>query len=79
MKVLLLSYRMSKSTNNSRQLLPLSKEEMDELDNFLMSDITSDETMALDTLDGYLTAMVSGPVTLKLDEWLTWYMGTDKR
>lgn len=43
---------MSKSTDNSGQLLPLSQEEMDELDDFLMSDITSDETMALDVLDG---------------------------
>ncbi len=58
---------MSKSTN---QLLPLSQEEMDELDDFLMSDDTSDETMALETLDGYLTAIVSGPVMLKLNDWL---------
>ncbi len=61
---------MSKSTNNSEQLLPLSQEEMDELDDFLMSDDTSDETMALETLDGYLTAIVSGPVMLKLNDWL---------
>ncbi len=61
---------MSKSTNNSKQLLPLSQEEMDELDDFLMSDDTSDETMALETLDGYLTAIVSGPVMLKLNDWL---------
>ena len=57
-------------SNYSKQSLPLSQEEMDELDNFLMSDITSDETMALEVLDGYLTAIVSGPVTLKLDDWL---------
>ena len=70
---------MSKSTDNSGQLLPLSQEEMNELDDFLMSDITSDETMALDVLDGYLTAIVSGPVTLKLDEWLPGIWGADKR
>ncbi|NBQ68688.1 MAG: YecA family protein [Nitrosomonadaceae bacterium] len=69
---------MSKSTNNSGQLLPLSQEEMNELDDFLMSDITSNETMALDMLDGYLTAIVSGPVTLKLDEWLPGIWGPTK-
>lgn len=49
---------------------PLTDEELDELDNFLMSDATSDEIMALDTLDGFLTAIVSGPVMLRPSEWL---------
>lgn len=53
-----------------KELSPLSQEEMDELDDFLMSDITSDETMLLDILDGYLTAIVTGPVTLTLNDWL---------
>lgn len=51
-------------------MAPLSEEEMEELDNFLMSDSTSDETMMLDCLDGFLTAIVTGPVTLKPSEWL---------
>lgn len=70
---------MSKSTNNSKQLLPLSQEEMDELDDFLMSDDTSDETMALETLDGYLTAIVSGPVMLKLNDWLPGVWGSTEK
>ena len=61
---------MSKDSENSKQFLPLSQEEMDELDDFLMSEDTSDETLMLDALDGYLTAIVSGPITLKLSEWL---------
>lgn len=32
--------------------------------------------MALDVLDGYLTAIVSGPVTLKTSEWLPGVWGS---
>jgi uncharacterized protein len=42
---------------------------MDELNDFLMSDGTSDEAMMLDALDGYLTAIVSGPI-INPSEWL---------
>jgi uncharacterized protein len=51
-------------------LPPLLAEELDELDGFLLSSLTSDETMMLDTLDGYLTALVVGPVALKPSQWL---------
>lgn len=44
--------------------------EMDELDNFLLSDATSDNTMMLDCLDGYLTAIICGPASIKTSEWL---------
>lgn len=50
-------------------MAPLSEEDLDELDRFLMSDIASDETMMLDTLDGYLTAIALGPVTLPPSQW----------
>jgi uncharacterized protein len=62
--------RLAESDSNQRQMMALSEDEMDELDSFLMSEATSDETMMLDCLDGYLTAIVSGPVTLKPSEWL---------
>ena len=48
----------------------LSDKEMDELDSFLMSDATSNEVMMLDSLDGFLTAIASGPVMLTPSEWL---------
>ncbi len=48
----------------------LSDIEMDELDNFLMSDATSNEVMMLDCLDGFLTALVSGPVMPPQNQWL---------
>jgi uncharacterized protein len=48
----------------------LSDNEVDELDQFLMSDIVSDETMTIDTLDGYLTAIAIGPTMVMPSEWL---------
>jgi len=54
----------------SGELLPLSEDELAELDEFLMSDQTSDETMMLDILDGYLTALAIGPVTVMPSVWL---------
>ncbi|WP_293035736.1 UPF0149 family protein [Paraburkholderia sp.] len=47
-----------------------SDDEIDELDQFLMSDIASDETMMIDTLDGFLTAIAIGPTTVLPSEWL---------
>lgn len=60
---------MPSHSDISNQLLPLSPDEIDELDRFLVSDVTSDETMMLDALDGYLTAIVLGPTTLEFGKW----------
>ncbi len=48
----------------------MSEKEFDELDHFLMSEQCSDETMAMDALHGYLTAIAIGPELLPTDEWL---------
>lgn len=48
----------------------LTADELHELDRFLMSDATSNETLMLDALDGYLTAIVIGPTPLKPVAWL---------
>ena len=56
--------------NPARLTVPLSEEEIDELDDFLMSDAVTDEAMMLDQLDGYLTAIIIGPVTLRMQDWL---------
>ena len=45
---------------SSKISTPLSDDELEELDRFLLSENTSDETMLLDMLDGYLTAIVIG-------------------
>jgi uncharacterized protein len=70
---------MSKSQSNGIRLMaPLSDEDMDELDQFLMSDLTSDETLMLDSLDGYLTAIAIGPTFLELKDWLPGVWGPGK-
>ena len=55
--------------NPLRLATPLSDEELAELDAFLLSDATSDETMLMDHLDGYLTAIIVGPTTLRMSQW----------
>jgi uncharacterized protein len=62
---------MSKQESIEEEVTPaLSEQEMDELDSFLMSDATTNEVMLLDCLDGFLTALVSGPAMPKPGEWM---------
>lgn len=49
---------------------PLSDEEFDELDDFLLSDRCADDAMTMDTLHGFLTALVIGPQEVLMAEWL---------
>jgi uncharacterized protein len=49
---------------------PLSDKEFDELDKFLLSERTSDDAMTMDTLHGFLTAIVIGPEAVMPTEWL---------
>jgi uncharacterized protein len=58
---------------------PLSEKEREELNAFLLSEATSDETMQLDHLDGYLTALVAGPATLDPSVWLPRVWGPSSR
>lgn len=55
----------------------LTEKEFDELDRFLMSERCSDETMAMDALHGYLTAIAIGPEAVPMDEWLPRVWGPD--
>jgi len=59
-------------------MAPLSEEEMIELESFLLSDATPNETMMLACLDGFLTAIVSGPVMLPPSEWFPRVWGPTK-
>ena len=61
---------MTQATDIVRQKGPLSEAELIELDRFLASDATADETMMIDALDGYLTAVVLGPVDIPAETWL---------
>jgi uncharacterized protein len=49
---------------------PLSDKEFKELDQFLLSDRCAEDGMTMDTLHGYLTALVIGPQEILLAEWL---------
>ena len=49
---------------------PLSDGELDELEVFLASDAVPQDCMDLEMLDGYLTAVVSGPEAIQPSEWL---------
>lgn len=49
---------------------PLSDKEFQELDHFLLSDHCAEDGMTMDTLHGYLTALVIGPEMIQMSEWL---------
>lgn len=49
---------------------PLTDREFDELDRFLLSDRCSDECMTMDALHGFLTAILIGPSTVPMAQWL---------
>lgn len=49
---------------------PLSDPELDELEGFLASDLVPQDCMDLEMLDGFLTAIVSGPDNVQPSEWL---------
>jgi uncharacterized protein len=53
-----------------RLMTPLSEDELDELERFLLSELVPDDGMVLEILDGYLTAIVIGPTTLQPSQWL---------
>ena len=57
---------------------PLSDDELDELEQFLLSESVSDETMLLDMLDGFLTAIVIGPTTILPSRWLPRVWGSQE-
>lgn len=69
----------SQAHNLLQTMAPLSDEELEELGGFLMSAATSDETMMMDSLDGFLTAIVSGPIMLNPSVWLPRVWGPSTR
>lgn len=55
---------------------PLSEDEFEELDQFLLYDVDTDEVMMSDTMDGFLHAIAVGPTTLHPKQWLPKIWGT---
>jgi uncharacterized protein len=58
-------------------MAPLNAEELEELDQFLLFDVANDESMTLDTLDGYLHAIAIGPQIIMPRQWLPKVWGED--
>jgi uncharacterized protein len=49
---------------------PASPIDLDALDDYLMSDLSPNESMGLSDLDGFLTGIVVGPELIPASEWL---------
>jgi len=49
---------------------PLSAEELDQLEAFLLSEATPEDCMDLEMLDGFLACIVSGPEAIPPSQWL---------
>ncbi len=57
---------------------PLSEEEFDELDQFLLYDVDTEEVMVADIMDGFMHAIAVGPTTLHPKQWLPKIWGTQE-
>lgn len=54
---------------------PLTESELDEIDRFLLSSATPEDSMDLEELDGFIAGLVCSPVTVGASEWLTLVWG----
>lgn len=57
---------------------PLSDNEFEELDDFLLDVEGLDASMDVSMLDGYFAAILSGPKTILPSEWLRWVWDIDR-
>lgn len=62
---------------NAKLHHPLTEAEFVELDRFLASKATGDTAMMVDTLDGFLTALITGPADIPMAQWLPRVWGAD--
>lgn len=65
-------------TSEPYLISPLTKAEQDKLQQILLTSTTSNETMLLDNLNGYLTAIAIGPTTLSFDLWFSRIWGPNE-
>lgn len=56
---------------------PLSADDLAELEEYLLSDLTPDACMDISTLDGFLTCILSCPQRPEPEEWISWVWDTD--
>ncbi|MCI0152240.1 UPF0149 family protein [Paraburkholderia sediminicola] len=57
--------------------LPLTDAEIEQLDDFLMSDLVSEEAMDVSMMDGFMTALASGPNLFMPTMMLRWIWDTE--
>ena len=57
---------------------PLDDDELQELEDFLLSDVAGEEAMDIAMVDGFLTALAIGPNTLPPSQWLPVIWGRDE-
>ncbi|WP_158937879.1 UPF0149 family protein [Burkholderia sp. S171] len=55
----------------------LSDDELNKLNQILLSDVMSDEALTAESLDGYLSAIAIGPITLMPSQWLPGVWGPE--
>lgn len=61
-------------------LLPLSQDELNELERYLVSDKSSDECLSLlEMIDGYMTALVIGPEMVAQERWIQYMIDPDNK
>lgn len=51
---------------------PLTEDELQELEDFLLSEDMPENIMDIAGLDGFLTAIVCSPTVIMPSEWLRW-------
>ena len=57
---------------SEQQQQPLSNEELEILENFLISDSTPEDCLfSIEMVDGYMTALVVGPEVIPTDRWIS--------
>lgn len=55
----------------------LTADELAELEEYMLSDLTPDACMDISTLDGFLTCILSCPERPEPEEWIRWVWDTD--
>lgn len=60
----------------TKPMAPLSDNELEELDQFLLYEVDTEEVMTLDMVDGFLHAIAVGPRTVHPGQWLPRIWGT---
>ncbi|MDD3354971.1 UPF0149 family protein [Zoogloea sp.] len=55
---------------NAPQSIPMTEEELEQLEDLLVSDEVPADCMNLEMLDGYLAAIVSSPLPIPMEQWL---------